>query len=155
MTLLFIFAYCLHQLHEPFNRKGITPVERTECKKSDGLCKISWPSNICCGFNVTRWRHAVYLKKNRDLTRDAAGWTAGKSYHEVQGYDMAKNFNDAVKNNRIAPATVYWSPEVAIDKDNKIKISFNQQLAKKLKLTMEGIDASAKLLPFEKIVDVQ
>ena len=52
-------------------------------------------------------------------------------------------------------STLYWNPNIFLDKTNsKIKIEYyNNDVSKKLLLTIEGFNAAGKLIHIEKIIE--
>lgn len=83
------------------------------------------------------------------------------AFIQVNGYSVTKEFfsPDYANPDFKAPAqdnrnTLYWNPAVFTDNDNQpvhLKF-FNNDHARRLKIIIEGIDASGKLLHAEKIV---
>ncbi len=101
---------------------------------------------------------AIYTKKGdekkemfslRDEKKLLSGYT---KYQEF----FSPNYSDSVKN--FAPdtrATLYWNPFVLTNAKNpKVQLEFyNNDISKKLRVVLEGINADGKLAHIEKIIE--
>lgn len=100
---------------------------------------------------------AIYTKKPADRSTDKikgmssatlSGYTAYKEfYHPDYTYPVAKKPDTR--------STLYWNPYVLTDKKNKTaKISFfNNDLTRKFRVIVEGVNAAGKLTRVEKIIE--
>ncbi|MDD2793621.1 MAG: hypothetical protein PHD73_10625, partial [Sediminibacterium sp.] len=100
---------------------------------------------------------AIYTKKPADRSTDRikgmnsatlSGYTAYKEfYHPDYTYPVAKKPDTR--------STLYWNPYVLTDKKNKtVKISFfNNDLTRKFRIIVEGVNAAGKLARVEKIIE--
>lgn len=79
----------------------------------------------------------------------------------VKGYNLQKQFinpdyndKDLLKQPDLR-TTLYWNPNVILDKtNNKLKIEYyNNDVSKKLLLTIEGVNEKGKLIHVEKIIE--
>jgi hypothetical protein len=79
----------------------------------------------------------------------------------IKGYDQQQEFagpDYSDKEQLKQPdfrSTVYWRPSVLLDKvNNKATIVFyNNDISKKLLVTIEGIDENGQLIHIEKIIE--
>lgn len=100
---------------------------------------------------------AIYTKKPAERSTDRikgmnsatlSGYTAYKEfYHPDYTYPVAKKPDTR--------STLYWNPYVLTDKKNKtVKISFfNNDLTRKFRVIVEGVNAAGKLTRVEKIIE--
>lgn len=103
----------------------------------------------------------IYLKKEND--NDAYRILPGNlSKLKVAGYAPVKEFYspdysipDAKHSSADLRSTLYWQPYVLTNKENsKTSISFyNNDISKKLKIVLEGINEEGKLIHIEKIIE--
>lgn len=100
----------------------------------------------------------IYLKKGNEPERSA---TPSMRSKKIKGYDIAREFlqpDYSNKTNLIQPdkrTTLYWNPYLITDRNNnKIKIEYyNNDISKKLLLTIEGFNEEGKLIHIEKIIE--
>lgn len=99
----------------------------------------------------------IYTKKGNDIpvaSRPLAAIT-------IKGYDIPKEFFNPDYSGKNTSAqtdlrtTLYWNPYLTTDQtNNKVKIEyFNNDVSKKLLLTIEGIDETGKLIHLKKIIE--
>lgn len=76
------------------------------------------------------------------------GYSITKEFYNP---DYSKTNTNTIPDNR---TTLYWNPDVYTDMESKsIKINFfNNDFSKKLKIIVEGFDASGKLIHIEKLI---
>jgi hypothetical protein len=121
-----------------------------------GLVKI-YKGNTAITLGANRGAIALYTVKGRS-TRD---WRKkGFDFFKKLGYAASREFNP-IDYSIIKPAskftdlrtTIYWNPNIGI-KDGKALIEFyNDDVCKKFKVVIEGIDADGKLLHIEKNIE--
>lgn len=102
---------------------------------------------------------AIYTRKGGDAQPNAA--TKGLSYVQLEGYSALKQFyspdyatvseKDAYDDVR---STLYWNPLIYLDKTRKrIRLQFyNNDISKRYRLIMEGMNSEGKLFHVEKEV---
>lgn len=102
---------------------------------------------------------AIYTRKGGDAQPDPNA--KGLSYVPIQGYSAVKQFyspdyatfseRDAYDDVR---STVYWNPAVYLDKTRKrVRLKFyNNDITKRFRVVMEGINADGKMIHVEKEV---
>lgn len=99
---------------------------------------------------------AVYTRKNGDANYDRVrglnsailtGYSAYKEFYSPDYSTVQTKYPDL-------RATLYWNPYVLTDKKNrKAKLEFyNNDLSKKIRIIVEGVNASGKLARIEKVV---
>ncbi len=100
---------------------------------------------------------AIYTRKGSDVQFISG---MGMGYGIIPGYTAYKEFYkpDYSFNQPQDPdlrTTLYWNPYIITDKtNNNIKIDFyNNNISKRLRIVLEGIDAEGKLAHFEKIIE--
>ncbi|GAB2818110.1 Plug domain-containing protein [Ferruginibacter profundus] len=113
---------------------------------------------INSSFRSTIGAIYVYLRKGNEAEPEG-----NSNMHSVyiKGYNTQKDFLNPDYNNKdIAKTpdlrtTVYWNPNVIMDKtNNTIKIDyFNNDISKKLLLKIEGINAKGQLIYIEKVIE--
>ncbi len=99
----------------------------------------------------------IYTKKGSEVEPSANNM---RSVY-IKGYDLQKEFSSPDYSNKDLlkqpdlRTTLYWSPNIIMDKaNNKVKIEYyNNDVSKKLLLTIEGINALGKLIHIEKIIE--
>ncbi len=99
----------------------------------------------------------IYTKKGTEKGPPAKGLP----FVYVVGYNRQKEFispdyrDRALLNESDLRSTLYWNPNIILDKtNNKIKIEYyNNDVSKKLLLTIEGVNAAGKLIHIEKIIE--
>jgi hypothetical protein len=102
---------------------------------------------------------AIYIYTKKGTEKGPPG--KGLPYVYIKGYESQKEFSspdytdkDLLKEPDLR-STLYWNPDIILDKtNNKIKIGYyNNDISKKLLLTIEGINAKGKLIHIEKIIE--
>ncbi len=124
------------------------------------IAYIKYIPGIVIGSSFTSTNGAlyVYTRKGSDDSQPSASPMRSVT---VKGYDLAKEFFNpdySDKASLLQPdlrTTVYWNPYIITGKDNtKVKIEYyNNDISKKLLLTIEGIDEAGKLIHIEKIIE--
>jgi hypothetical protein len=116
-----------------------------------GLLKV-YKGNSAIALGATRGAIALYTVKNK-TTRD---WRSkGFDFVKKAGYSIKREFPNLdygiVKpNSADLRTTLYWNPNVFV-KDGKATVEFyNDDMCKKFRVTIEGIDADGKVLCLEK-----
>ena len=103
---------------------------------------------------------AVYTKKGGDEKRNDASFK-GLDRAQVIGYSVMKEFyvpnyaeNSAQNEQEDIRTTLYWKPYLLTDKDNKkVNIHFyNNDIARKLRVILEGINDDGKMTHLEQII---
>ncbi len=103
---------------------------------------------------------AVYTKKGGDEKKSDASFK-GLDRALLTGYSPMKEFyvpnyseNSAQNEQEDLRTTLYWKPFVLTDKDNKrINIQFyNNDITKKIRIVLEGVNEEGKLSHVEKII---
>ncbi|MEP7237508.1 MAG: hypothetical protein ABI685_06580 [Ferruginibacter sp.] len=100
----------------------------------------------------------IYTKKGDEIVADN---NSVMSKVKLKGYDVAKTFTSPdytdKKNllNSDIRTTLYWNPYLIMDKvNNKYTIKFNNNdVSKKLLLTIEGFTEEGKLVHIEKVIE--
>ena len=121
---------------------------------------IKFISGIVVGSSFTSSDGAlyIYLKKGNE---PIYSYKPSMQSKLVKGYDMAKEFfnPDYNKKNDFLQidkrTTLYWNPYLTTEgANNKIKIEYyNNDISKKLLLTIEGFNEEGKLIHIEKEID--
>ena len=102
---------------------------------------------------------AIYIYTKKGTEKDPPG--KGIPYVYIKGYDLQKEFispdygnKDLLKETDLR-STLYWNPNITLNKINsKFKIEYyNNDVSKKLLLTIEGFNAGGKLIHIEKIIE--
>ncbi len=128
---------------------GLDPSDVAMIKVFKGVTGIA--------LGADRGAIAIYTIKGRS-TRD---WRdKGFDIYRRSGYSAMREFyemdySQVRPNNDIADirTTIYWNPEIKI-KDGKAIIEFyNDDVCKKFKVVIEGVDANGKLLHVEKEIE--
>ncbi len=112
---------------------------------------------IGAGFNSNVGVIYVYTKKGNEPEQANNNIRSAN----IKGYDQQKEFINpdyTAKEQLKQPdlrSTVYWKPFILLDKtNNKATIEFyNNDISKKLLLTIEGINAAGELIHIEKIIE--
>jgi len=103
---------------------------------------------------------AVYTRKGGDEKRNDANFK-GLARATLVGYAVMKEFyvpnyleNNPENEKEDIRTTLYWKPFVLTDKDNrKVSIKFfNNDISKKLRIVLEGVNEDGKLTHIEKII---
>ncbi|WP_148661161.1 hypothetical protein [Flavisolibacter tropicus] len=101
---------------------------------------------------------AIYTRKGGDVKPDPN--TKGLNYVQVMGYSAVKEFYSpnyatvAEKDVEDVRTTLYWNPSIYLDKTKRrIRFQFyNNDITKRFRLVMEGINAAGKLIHVTKEV---
>ncbi|MEP6726741.1 MAG: hypothetical protein ABJC98_13060 [Bacteroidota bacterium] len=103
---------------------------------------------------------AIYTKKGGDRTSDDK--SKGLGYVQITGYTEPKQFyspdyaTSSLLNDLPDPRiTLYWAPYIILDKNKKhFKIQFyNNDITKRFRVVLEGINANDKLARVEKVIE--
>ena len=121
-----------------------------------GLVKI-YKGATGIALGAVRGAIAIYTIKGRS-TKD---WRLkGFDSFKRQGYSVTREFfnpgHSKTDSLSLPPrgATLFWEPVTRIKSDQKVLISFyNVVVAKKIRVTIEGLDKNGNLLHIEKIVE--
>jgi hypothetical protein len=112
---------------------------------------------IGAGFKAIDGAIYVYTKKGTEKGPPSKGLP----FVYIKGYNLQKEFispdysdKDLLK----APdrrTTLYWNPNIIMDKtNNNIKLEYyNNDISKKLLLTIEGVNVEGKLIHVEKVIE--
>lgn len=143
-------------------------VNETELPEQDGFDNISVPQiaymkyvpGIVIGssFTTTNGAIYIYLKKGDEPQRSYLPEMRSKI---VKGYDLPKQFTspDYTKKENLQQQdrriTLYWNPYLTTEADKKtIKIEYyNNDISKRLLLTIEGINEEGRLIHIEKVIE--
>ena len=121
-----------------------------------GLVKV-FKDNTAIALGAIRGAIAVYTLKGK-TGRD---WRQkGFDFVKRPGYSVSREFYgmDYSRLNReslfsdIRP-TIYWNPELKLKEGKGLIEFYNDDICKKFKIIIEGIDANGKLLHLEKLVE--
>lgn len=118
-----------------------------------GLVKV-FKGNTAIILGADRGAIALYTRKGAS-TRD---WRKrGFDAFKVSGYSVSREFYHPVHNAASETPdrrpTLYWNPELTKSANGKAIISFyNDDVARKFKVVVQGIDKDGKLLNIEQIV---
>jgi len=101
---------------------------------------------------------AIYTRKGGDV-KSAPG--KGLSYKMLEGYSVSKQFYSPDYSGAAQTftpdtrTTLFWKPYILTDAHNrKAKIEFyNNDISKKLRVIVEGVNADGKLTRTEKVVE--
>jgi len=122
------------------------------------MVKVFRPGSVV-GFGGGGGTIAVYTKKGG--ARQADPSLKGLERTRLVGYSLTKEFfspdysiDADLKGAEDSRATLYWNPFILIDKNNKItSIQFyNNDVSRKLRVILEGINEDGKLTRVEKII---
>jgi hypothetical protein len=97
---------------------------------------------------------SIYTKRGSG----ASGDPRVKSFLGIQrsGYSVVREFYNTeinIKENEARP-TLYWNPKLRFSKDGKSRIVFlNNNITRKMKIVVNGIDKNGQLIHTEKIVE--
>ena len=105
---------------------------------------------------------AIYLKRDGDYKTEGGDFMSNYAKIKIPGYSPTKEFyspdysvpNDKQTNTDLR-TTLLWQPYILTNKDNKkATISFyNNDVTKKLKVVIEGMNDEGKLIHIEKIIE--
>ncbi len=112
---------------------------------------------IGAGFKTSHGALYVYTKKGTEKGPSSKGLP----FVYIKGYNSQKEFTGPDYSDKTLlkepdlRTTLYWSPNIIMDKtNNKVKIEYyNNDVSKKLLLTIEGVNAQGKLIHIEKIIE--
>jgi len=100
---------------------------------------------------------AVYTRKagepfnfsDHDDKRLLAGYSSFKEFYSPKYNDSTKNFTPDTR------TTLYWNPYILTDvKNHKVQFEFyNNDISRKLRIVLEGINAEGKLARVEKVLE--
>ncbi|MEO5891538.1 MAG: hypothetical protein ABIQ31_14905 [Ferruginibacter sp.] len=100
---------------------------------------------------------AVYTRKGSDV-KFAPG--EGLNFQSLAGYDSYKefyspNYTQLPDAKPDARTTLYWNPFILIDKETNVYHIefFNNDVSKKLRVILEGINSNGKLARIEKVIE--
>lgn len=137
-----------------------TPQEYIQSIPFSSIAYIKVITGIVIGSSFTTSGGVVYiyLKKGNEPERST---TPSMRSKKIKGYDITGEFlqpDYSNKSNLALPdkrTTLYWNPYVITDKiNNKIKIEYyNNDISRKLLLTIEGFNEEGKLIHIEKIIE--
>jgi hypothetical protein len=139
---------------ELFEQTGLSSIQVSQ------IAYIKFIDGIVLGSSFVSNNGALYIyTKKGDEPDDNTSTTMRKI--KIKGYDVPQVFTTAdytdKKNllNADLRTTLYWNPYVFADNvNNKIKISFNNNdVSKKLLLTIEGFNEEGRLIHIEKIIE--
>jgi len=147
--------------------KLITFVDEVELPEQEGLANIpvsqiayiKYIPGIVIGSSFTSANGALYIYRKKGDEVDPS--TTTMKFVTIKGYDLPKYFTNPDYSEKSSflhqdfRTTLYWNPYLAADKDSgKIRIEYyNNDLSKKLLLTIEGIDADGRLIHIEKVIE--
>lgn len=147
--------------------KILTFLDEVELPEQIGIASISvtqvayikYITGIVIGSSFTTSGGVLYIytKKGDEAETDNS---SGMRAIKLKGYDIAQNFKSpdyADKKNLLNTdmrTTLYWNPYLIVDKENKkIEIKFNNNdVSKKLLLTIEGFTEDGRLIHIEKVI---
>lgn len=112
---------------------------------------------IGAGFKTSHGALYVYTKKGTEKGPSSKGLP----FVYIKGYNSQKEFTSPDYSDKTLlkepdlRTTLYWNPNIIMDKtNNKVKIEyFNNDVSKKLLLTIEGVNTKGKLIHIEKIIE--
>lgn len=112
---------------------------------------------IGAGFKTSHGALYVYTKKGTEK----GPLSKGLPFVYIKGYNSQKEFTSPDYNDKTLlegpdlRTTLYWNPNIIMDKtNNKVKIEYyNNDISKKLLLTIEGVNVRGKLIHMEKIIE--
>jgi hypothetical protein len=112
---------------------------------------------IGAGFNSHIGAIYVYTRKGNETVAVNSNLRSVN----VKGYDKQKEFINPDYTNPTAltqadlRTTLYWNPSIMLDKiNNKVSFQFyNNEVSKKLLLTIEGVNAAGEIIRIQKIVE--
>jgi hypothetical protein len=129
------------------------PTEIIETLDDIGIIKV-FKGNTGNILGTDRGAIAIYTRKGVS-TRD---WRKrGFDAFKLSGYSAAREFYNPVHTDKNETPdkrpTLYWNPDVQPGSNGKAVISFyNDDVARKFKVVVQGIDKNGKLLNIEKLV---
>ena len=105
---------------------------------------------------------AIYTKKGEDRTNSNNNTSGGLEKGRLIGYAAPKEFfaPDYTKDNPLyelpdVRTTIFWAPYILTDaQGRKVTIQFyNNDVSKRLRIVLEGMDVEGRLTRVEKIID--
>jgi len=110
---------------------------------------------IGASFKTTAGAIYIYNKKGNEKSPMLS---KGLPFVYIKGYDFPKEYSQPDKNEpnqKDLRSTVYWNPNIILDKtNNSFKIEYyNNDVSKKLLLKIEGINAAGKLIHIERVME--
>ncbi|MES2646716.1 MAG: hypothetical protein V4717_07585 [Bacteroidota bacterium] len=104
---------------------------------------------------------SVYLRKEDDLNSNLKYVEGNLISNRVAGYTPLNGFyatdyaTDSTNGTADVRTTLYWEPNITLDKTRQsIKIQFyNNDISKRLKLVLEGINEEGTIIRLEKIIE--
>lgn len=139
---------------ELLDQEGITDISMTQ------VAYIKYIPGLVIGSSFVSTNGAVYIytKKGDEVEGNN---NIGMRKMKLKGYDIAQSFTSPdysdKKNllNADRRTTLYWNPYLIMDKvNNKVEINFNNNdVSKKLLLTIEGFTEEGKLIHIEKVIE--
>ncbi len=120
---------------------------------------VKYIPGIVIGGTFRTSNGAIYIYTKKGTEKGLP--SKGLPFVYVRGYDSQKEFispdysdKDLLKQPDLR-TTLYWNPNVILDKtNNKVKIEYNNNdISKKLLLTIEGVNEKGKLIHVEKIIE--
>lgn len=142
-----------------FINESEMPGEMLETVPLSTIAYVKYTPGIVIGSSFTTKNGALYVYTKKGDEESPASNSIRSV--RIKGYDLPKEFFNpdyADKASLLQPdlrTTLYWNPYIITDKkNNKIKIEYyNNDISKKLLLTIEGINEEGKLIHFEKIIE--
>ncbi|MBP6023629.1 hypothetical protein [Ferruginibacter sp.] len=135
------------------------PVESVGYIDLDKVAYIKYMPGIVIGGSFKSNVGAIYVYTKKGNEKGSP--VKGLPFVYIKGYNLQKEFiipdysdKDLLKQPDFR-TTLYWNPNIIMDKlNNKIKIEYyNNDVSKKLLLTIEGVNAVGKLIHIEKIIE--
>lgn len=120
---------------------------------------VKYIPGIVIGGSFKSTVGAIYIYTKKGTEKGTTG--KGLPYVYIKGYDSQKEFTSPDYSNKDllkevdVRSTLYWNPNFIIYKaNNKLKITYhNNDVSKKLLLTIEGVNEKGKLIHIEKVLD--
>lgn len=147
--------------------KVIAFVDEVELPEQEGLAFIpvsqiayvKYVPGIVIGSSFVSDAGALYVYRKKGDELDPS--TATFKWAKLKGYNLPKYFENPDYSEKAAllqpdyRTTLYWNPYLSTEKDSrKIRIEYyNNDISKKLLLTIEGIDAAGNVIRIEKVIE--
>jgi hypothetical protein len=120
---------------------------------------IKYIQGVVLGSGVRSVNGALYVYTKKGTEKGPL--TKGLPFVYIKGYHSQKEFaspdyaDKALLSEPDLRSTLYWNPNIMLDKiNNKARIEFyNNDVSKKLLLTIEGVNAKGQLIHVEKIIE--
>jgi len=137
------------------NQIGLSSIPITQ------LAYIKFIPGIVIGSSFVSNNGALYIYTKKGDEVESVSQTMKSIY--IKGYDVPKYFSNPDYSEKTSllnsdlRTTLYWNPYLVADENSrKIKIEYyNNDVSKKLLLTIEGFDENGKLIHIEKIIENQ